>query len=83
MQFANEAVPEYQNEDLFWARASALLPGFRIPPPETAVSFAFETEPSFCFEYNNRNLPFGCHQWEAYDPAFWKPHIAAATGDAG
>jgi hypothetical protein len=74
------AVPEYHNEDLFWSRAPDILPTFRIPPPEIAVSFAFEMQPRFCFEFNKRVLPFGCHQWQAYDPAFWEPHIPTATG---
>jgi hypothetical protein len=72
------AVPEYRNEDLFWAQAASLLPTFRIPPPEIAVRFAFETEPRFCFEFNGERLPFGCHQWRAYDPEFWAGHLAAA-----
>ena len=80
---AHEAVPEYQNEDLFWARASAFLPSFRIPPADLAVSFAFETQPRFCYEQNDRRLPFGCHQWQEYDNAFWKPFLVTATGEAG
>jgi hypothetical protein len=77
---AHVAIPEYQNEDLFWARASTLLPTFSIPGPEIAVSFAFEMEPRFCFEFNRRALPFGCHQWQAYDRAFWEPLLPIATG---
>ena len=64
------------HEDKFWSlEAPRLLPGFRIPPAEVAVAFAFEREPRFCFEQNGRRLPFGCHKWRAHDPAFWEPHL--------
>jgi Protein of unknown function (DUF5672) len=66
----------YVWEDKFWSNeASWILPGFRIPPPETAVAFAFEAEPRFCFEQNEGRLPFGCHKWEAHDPEFWAPYL--------
>jgi len=68
----------YVYEDKFWSlEAPRLAPGFRVPPAETAVAFAFETEPRFCFEQNGRRLPFGCHKWRAHDPQFWKPHLLA------
>jgi hypothetical protein len=63
-------------EDKFWSlEAPRLEPSFRIPSPEVAVAFAFETEPRFCFEANGRRLPFGCHRWMTYDPEFWRPHL--------
>jgi hypothetical protein len=63
-------------EDKFWSQeALRLVPSFRIPSPDVAVSFAFETEPRFCFEHNERRLPFGCHRWAHYDRAFWEPHV--------
>jgi Protein of unknown function (DUF5672) len=66
----------YPYEDKFWSlEAPKLDPSFRIPPPELAVSFSFETEPRFCFEANGRRLPFGCHAWAAHDRAFWEPHL--------
>ena len=66
----------YVYEDKFWSQeAPRLDPGFRIPPPETAVAFAFESEPRFCFEQNGGRLPFGCHKWRAHDPDFWKPYL--------
>jgi hypothetical protein len=71
----------FRYEDKFWSeQAPRLLPGFRIPPPDVAVAFAFETEPRFCFEQNGRRLPFGCHRWAIHDRAFWEPHLL--TGDA-
>jgi hypothetical protein len=66
----------YVYEDKFWSfEAPRLEPGFRIPPAETAVAFAFESEPRFCFEQNGRRLPFGCHKWRAHDPEFWASYI--------
>jgi len=78
---ALDAPPQYRNEDLFWTRAPDLLPSFRIPVAEKAVAFAFETEPRFCYAHNEQQLPFGCHQWFAYDPDFWQPYLHIATGD--
>lgn len=66
----------YRYEDKFWSdEAPRLEPGFRIPPPEVAVSFAFETEPRFCLERNGGRLPFGAHRWAFHDRAFWEPHL--------
>jgi hypothetical protein len=66
----------FVHEDKFWSlEAPRLLPGFRIPPAEIAVAFAFEREPRFCFEQNGRRLPFGCHKWRAHDPDFWAPYL--------
>ena len=63
-------------EDKFWSlEAPRLDPSFRIPTPEVAVSFSFETEPRFCYEANGRRLPFGCHRWMTHDRAFWEPHL--------
>jgi hypothetical protein len=63
-------------EDKFWSiDARRLVPGFRVPPAETAVAFAFETEPRFCFEQNGGRLPFGCHRWGLYDRDFWEPFL--------
>jgi hypothetical protein len=63
-------------EDKFWSlEAPRLDPSFRIPPPEIAVAFSFETEPRYCFETNGCRLPFGCHRWAIHDPEFWRPHL--------
>ena len=68
----------YVYEDKFWSlEAPRLDPGFRIPPAETAVAFAFESEPRFCFEQNGGRLPFGCHKWRAHVPEFWEPYLLA------
>jgi hypothetical protein len=63
-------------EDKFWSlEAPRLDPSYRIPPPEVAVAFSFETEPRYCFERNGCRLPFGCHGWARHDPEFWRPHL--------
>jgi hypothetical protein len=70
-------------EDKFWSEeAPRLLQTFRVPPPEVAVAFAFETEPRFCYEQNDRRLPFGCHRWSTHDRAFWEPHLLP-NGETG
>ncbi|HEY8483826.1 MAG TPA: DUF5672 family protein [Longimicrobiales bacterium] len=64
------------NEDKFWAkRAQHYDPEFRIAPVEVALRFAFEVAPRYCFEQNQRTLPFGCHAWPRYDRAFWEPYL--------
>ena len=68
----------YVYEDKFWSQeAPRMVPGFRIPPAEIAVGFAFEREPRFCLEANGGRLPFGCHKWRAHDPDFWEPYLLA------
>lgn len=60
------------NEDAFWSFESAKFKSdFKVAPPEVALNFAFEKKPSWCFEQNGRNLPFGCHAWAKYDLSFW------------
>jgi hypothetical protein len=64
------------NEDHFWAnRAEYYYPGFRVAPVMTAIKFAFECVPRYCFELNGNQLPFGCHAWGRYDRNFWAPHL--------
>ena len=64
------------NEDHFWAnRATYYYPDFKIAPLETALRFAFECVPRYCFEKNNHVLPFGCHAWHRYDRTFWEPYL--------
>ena len=70
----------FVTEDKFWSEmARRLDPTFRIPPPEEALSFAFETNPRECFELNGRRLPFGCHKWWFHDRAFWEPYLIATA----
>ncbi len=63
-------------DDRFWAnRATHYYPEFKIAPVETALRFAFECVPRYCFELNNHTLPFGCHAWHRYDREFWEPYL--------
>lgn len=64
------------SDDNFWAnRASHYYPQFKIAPVTTALRFAFECVPRYCFELNNFALPFGCHAWARYDREFWEPYL--------
>jgi hypothetical protein len=64
------------NDDSFWAnRASHYYPEFTIAPLKTALRFAFECVPRYCFQLNNFALPFGCHAWARYDREFWQPYL--------
>jgi hypothetical protein len=67
-----------QNEDHFWPnRASHYYAPFKVAPINIALQFAFECVPRYCYELNERKLPFGCHAWGRYDRDFWLPHLIA------
>jgi hypothetical protein len=70
------------NEDLFWSVVARRAAGFRIPPASEAMTFSIELEPRRCYEELGRTLPFGCHAWPRYDPAFWR-EVFASLGLAG
>ncbi len=44
-----------------------------LPTWDAALPFAFEQHPALCYDLNQRQLPMGCHAWERYDLAFWRP----------
>jgi len=46
-----------------------------VKTAEIAVSFSFEVGPRYCFEKNNKMLPFSCHAWAKYDRKFWEPYL--------
>lgn len=70
------------HEDIFWSReARRFKPGFRIPTPQQALSFAFECAPRACFEANGRQLPLGCHAWAKYDRSFWEDVLQSEVGE--
>ncbi len=59
-------------EDSFWSiEAPKFDRSFRVPTAQEALPFAFEVDPRWCYEKNNRRLPFGCHAWARYDKEFW------------
>lgn len=67
------------NEDmLFSQEATRLIPMklfLRTPKWQEALRFSFEKSPAASFEITDHELPFACHAWERYDPAFWTPYI--------
>ena len=64
------------NEDFFWCMLiGKAFSDFNIAPVTEARHFSFEANPALLFKENNGQLPFGCHAWRRYDPAFWAQHI--------
>ena len=67
------------NEDTLFSfyhkRAWPLRFLFKLPTWQTALQFGFENDPEKCYELNHQQLPFGCHAWEKYNPAFWHRFI--------
>lgn len=60
------------HEDVFWSfEGPKFDANFKVATAEEALSFAFEVAPRWCFEKNQRRLPFGCHAWAKYDRDFW------------
>ncbi|MCS6968879.1 MAG: DUF5672 family protein [Cytophagales bacterium] len=62
-------------EDCFWTEYLTKAFPLRIAPPEEAMFFSFEANPSQLYEKTGKRLPFGCHAWERYEPAFWRQFI--------
>lgn len=61
-----------QTEDRFWCLDTRhAYVDFAVAPLEDGIKFAFECHPSYLFTLNH-GLPFGCHAWDRYEPAFWK-----------
>ena len=68
------------NEDVFWGvHAAKVDPSFRVAPVGEAIRFAFESDPSGCYERSGRQLPFGCHAWTRYDRPFWEKVLEAGS----
>lgn len=65
-------------EDVFFSReVNRYFPNLKIPAYQEALNFAFEANPSLCFDLNGDKLPFGCHAWNKQEPDFWKSKIEA------
>lgn len=64
-----------KNEDFFWCYIVPKFFKFKRPTASEALNFAFELAPALSFKKNNKQLPFGCHAWEKYEPEFWKDYI--------
>jgi len=70
-------------EDSFWSiEAPKFDWSFRVPTAQEALPFAFEVDPRWCYETNNRKLPFGCHAWAKYDKEFWMEVLKKAANAA-
>ncbi|WP_120499335.1 DUF5672 family protein [Roseovarius sp. EL26] len=73
-------INENVHEDVIWTgQIRACVPGFTTPGLDTALRFAFEVLPRYLYEKNGRELPFGCHAFEAHDPDFWHEHFPKWT----
>jgi hypothetical protein len=78
-----EARSYSHHEDLFWSiEAVKIDASFRVAPVEEALPFAFEMAPRWCFEKNDRKLPFGAHAWARYDRAFWEEILRNLDNDS-
>ena len=65
------------NEDLIYAGLKYKnKQAFKIPLPEEAIDFSFESHPAYLYEMNGRKLPFGCHAWTLFEyDTFWENYI--------
>lgn len=64
------------NEDVYWVNVlGRIFNDFKVAPPEVALNFSFEVNPSLLFDLTKNSLPFGCHAWEKHEPEFWIDHI--------
>lgn len=67
----------YIFEDVYWSRViPERFKYFHIPDGTEALKFSFETQPERCFELNYKQLPFGCHGFNKYNPTFWRNYIS-------
>jgi hypothetical protein len=77
---AKEFLSFEENEDIFWGlKVPMLFCDYKVPEPQIALKFSFETNPSYLYHLNNNNLPFGCHAWLKYNPDFYKKFINIET----
>lgn len=74
-----EQIHQYQyNEDVFWGiEINRYWPFLRIPTFRTALRFAVEFYPQRAIEqYNQGQLPFGCHAWDIHGTDYWRSVFA-------
>ena len=61
------------HEDIFWSiELNRKEKKLAIPPLETGLQFAFETNPERALLLSYNKLPFGCHAWDKHTD-FWRP----------
>lgn len=64
------------NEDAFWAMdAPKYVSSYKKPEFKEALRFSIEMGPLACYEILGRELPFGCHAFNKFEPDFWKQFI--------
>ena len=68
-----------KTEDRFWSLDTRhAYVDFAVAPIEDGLKFAFECRPSYLYILN-KNLPFGCHAWNRYEPDFWRNALSATA----
>ena len=84
-KFYSEMISIYLNkmtipEDFFWGKIAIFFSDdYLVAPEKDALQFSFECNPSYCYEKNKRQLPFGCHAWQLpKNRTFWEPLITEA-----
>lgn len=64
------------NEDLYWACIGSRIHfPFKVADFASSLAFSFEENPEYCYQLNDRRLPFGCHAWDRVGTDFWKQFI--------
>nr|WP_293841104.1 DUF5672 family protein [uncultured Arsenicibacter sp.] len=76
-QYENSTLYQY-NEDAFWGiEVNRYWPRLNIPDFRTALRFAVEFYPQRAItNYNQGELPFGCHAWDIHGTDYWQPIFA-------
>lgn len=62
------------NEDVFFSynfQSDAIIQ-IQVPDIATAIKFSFDRSPQYLYEFNQKQLPFGCHGWNRQDKIYSK-----------
>ncbi len=70
---------KYNEDYVFGVLSRQIIGNFIVAPLEVAWKFSFEAHPGHLYKLNNKQLPFGCHGWDKYEPEFWKNFINASS----
>lgn len=72
-QYERSTLYQY-NEDAFWGiEVNRYWPRLNIPDFRTALRFAVEFYPQRAINnYNQGELPFGCHAWDIHGTDYWQ-----------
>lgn len=63
-------------EDRFFSYAlKGSMRELKVPTPEEALEFAFDSNPEICYAYNGERIPMAAHKWPSYNN-FWKQFIS-------